>query len=142
MHTPRIPAPLPSPAAAAKETKPGFRTKTVATRLTPDELAEVENAAEAAGKSCAEWLRETALRAARESSADPVELLLAEQIATRSMLLNFFYAAATNAAEGKQLRPDSVLEIRDQSDAKKFSQAHKLLADFRARKAGEGSRKV
>ena len=33
-------------ASAGVEEKPGFRTKTVATRITPEELREVENAAE------------------------------------------------------------------------------------------------
>ncbi len=35
----------------ADETKPGFRTKTISTRLPPEELAEVETAAERAGIS-------------------------------------------------------------------------------------------
>ena len=36
--------------SSSDEAKPGFRTKTISTRLTPDELAEVESAAERAGK--------------------------------------------------------------------------------------------
>jgi hypothetical protein len=38
-----------------EEAKPGFRTKTVATRLTPGELAEIEAAAEGAGQALSEW---------------------------------------------------------------------------------------
>ena len=56
--------------------------KPVATRLSPEELQEVENAAERDGKSLAEWLRELALRSARERPGDPIELLLAELMAT------------------------------------------------------------
>jgi hypothetical protein len=104
--------------------------KTVATRLSPEELQEVENAAEREGKSLAEWLRELALRSARERPADPIELLLAELMATRCALLNLFHANALAGAEGKQLLPDSVLEIRDQADAQKRQKARKLLEDF------------
>ena len=43
-----------------EEAKPGFRTKTAATRLTPDELSEIETAAEGAGQALSEWLRATA----------------------------------------------------------------------------------
>ena len=132
MSQSRIPVPLKSPALPSEQTKPGFRAKTIATRLTPEELAEVEAAAEGEGKTVAEWLRELALRSARQRPADPIELLLAEQMATRYALLNLFQAAALAATEGKQLLPDSVLKIRDQADAQKLQKARKLLTDFLA----------
>jgi uncharacterized protein (DUF1778 family) len=69
---------------------PGARTilraKTVATRLSTEELEEVEAAAKRSGKSLAEWLRDTALVEARQRPADPVEVILAEVCATRFML--------------------------------------------------------
>ena len=52
-----------------------LRAKTLGTRLTPDELAEVEVAAKQSGKNVAEWLRDVALRASRPSP-DVNELLL------------------------------------------------------------------
>jgi uncharacterized protein (DUF1778 family) len=88
------------------ESKPGFRTKTISMRLTPDELAEVESAAERAGKQPSEWLRETALSAARKRPADPLELLLAEVWAMRFALLNLFHAGAQATVEGRPLLPD------------------------------------
>ena len=132
MDTPLLPFPVQSDAPTADEARPGFRTKTVATRLTPSELAEVEAAAEGAGQSLAEWLRESALRAARQRPADPLELLLAEVWAVRYTLLNLFHAGAQAASEGQQLLPDSVLKIRDQADVRKLQQARKLLEDFLA----------
>src|SRR5581483_2582166 len=78
MSTPRVPAPLQSPASPKDEARPVLRAKTIATRVTPEELAEVEIAAESAGKTVAEWLRELALKAARQRPADPAELMLAE----------------------------------------------------------------
>ncbi len=97
-------------ASAGVEEKPGFRTKTVATRITPEELREVEIAAERDGKTLAEWLRDLALKAARQRPADPMELLLSEQSATRYMLLNLFHATAQANAEGKHLLADPCSE--------------------------------
>lgn len=133
MTTPELPFPIRSEASLRDETKPGFRTKTVATRLTPGELAEIEAAAETGSQSLAEWLRETALRAARQRPSDPIELLLAEVWALRYTLLNLFHSNAKAASDGKQLLPDSILKIRDQADAVKLQKAHKILADFLAR---------
>jgi len=130
MSMPRVQTTPQSNLPFGEETKPRFRTKTVATRLTPDELAEIEAGAEGAGQVLSEWLRETALRAARQPPADPAELMLAEVWAVRYALLNLFHAAAQAASEGRHLLPDSILKIRDQADTRKLQQARKLLEDF------------
>ena len=130
MSTPELPFPIRSEAPRKDDARTGFRTKTIATRLTPGELAEVEATAESAGQSLAEWLRETALHAARQRPADPIELLLAEVWALRYTLLNLFHSKAKAASEGTHLPPDSIVKIRDQADAVKLHKAHKLLADF------------
>src|ERR1700690_4030823 len=140
MSIPRIQATPQSSLPFGEEAKPGFRTKTAATRLTPEELGEIESAAERAGQVLSEWLRGTALCAARQRPADPVELVLAEVWAVRYALLNLFHAAAEAAAEGRQLSPDSVLTIRDQADARKLQQARKVLDDFFARGRKERAR--
>lgn len=124
-----------------EEAKPGFRTKTAATRLTPEELSEIETAAEGTGQSPSEWLRATALHAARKRPGDPVELVLAEVWALRYTLLNLFHAGAQAASEGRQMLPDSILKIRDEADARKLQQARKLLADFLAPQGTERGRK-
>lgn len=118
--------------------KPGYRTKTAATRFTPGELAEIESAAQYAGQALSEWLRETALSAARQRPADPTELVLAELWAMRYTLLSLFHAGALATAEGKALLPDSILKIRDQADARKAAQARKLIADFLAQNDAKG----
>jgi uncharacterized protein (DUF1778 family) len=120
------------------ESRPGFRTKTISMRLTPEEVAEVESAAQSAGKQLSEWLRETALEAAREHPADPMELLLAEVWAMRFALLNLFHAGAQATVEGRPLLPESVMKIRDGADAKKLEQAHRMLANFLGQRAKEG----
>ena len=120
----------------ADESKPGFRTKTISTRLPPDELTEVEAAAVRAGQPLSEWLRETALRAARERPADPIELVLAEVWAMRHTVLSLFHAGAQATVEGKPMLPESVLKIRDKTDREKLEQARRMLADFLARPIG------
>ena len=130
MITPRIASPAHPPDLSDQDIRPGLRTKTVATRLTPEELREIEAASAGEGKSLAEWLRELALKTARQRPADPVELLLSEVAATRYMLLNLFHATAQANAEGKHLLPDSVLRIRDQAAARKLESARKLLEEF------------
>jgi uncharacterized protein (DUF1778 family) len=130
MNSSRTLSPAGSVAPPSEEAKPGFRTKTIATRITPEELAEVEAAAERDGKSLAEWFRELVLNSARQRPADPVELLLSEVAATRYMLLNLFHATAQADAEGKHLLPDSVLKIRDTADRKKLQTARKMLEEF------------
>jgi hypothetical protein len=141
MTTPRIPTPAHPPSPPDDEVRPGLRAKTVATRLTPEELREVEAAAGRDGKSLAEWLRELALKTARQRPADPMELLLSEVLATRYMLLNLFHATAQANAEGKHLLPESVLKIRDQAEVRKLESARKLMAAFLVQGAQDGSQK-
>jgi hypothetical protein len=124
-----------------EEAKPGFRTKIAATRLTPEELSDIETAAEGAGQALSEWLRATALQAARKRPADPAELVLAEVWALRYALLNLFHTGAQAASEGRQMLPDSILKIRDEADARKLQQARKLLDDFLAPQGVGGRRK-
>ena len=59
MSIPRIQAAPQSSLPFGEEAKTGFRTKTAATRLTPEELGEVEAAAESAGQALSEWLRDS-----------------------------------------------------------------------------------
>jgi hypothetical protein len=134
-------SPTASSAVESAQEKPGFRTKTIATRITPKELREVEAAAEKSGKTLAVWLRELALNAARDRPADPTELMLAELSALRYMLLNLFHASASAQTEGKYLLPESVVKIRDKAEARKLADARKLLTDFLAGEDGTGGQK-
>jgi hypothetical protein len=127
--------------STSDESKPGFRTKTISTRLTPDELAEVESAAERSGKPLSEWLREMAMATARERPSDPIELILAEIWAVRHALLSLFYAGAQATAEGKPLFPESVLKIRDRADGRKLEEARQMLANFLGLPAKGGGEK-
>jgi hypothetical protein len=115
-------------AAESTPDKPGFRTKSLGTRLTPEELREVETAAVRDGKKPAEWVREAVLRAARPSPEAPTELLLEELAALRYIVLNVFEATA---------QAGSVARIGEAADNRKRARAQKLLAEFRSG-GGEG----
>ena len=67
-----------------------------------------------------------------------MELLLAEQSATRYMLMNLVHATAQANAEGKHLLAESVLKIRDQANARKLADARKMIESFQAQSAQEG----
>jgi hypothetical protein len=127
MNLPAGSSPLGIKAASNNDGKPNFRTKTIATRLTPEELMEVESAAERAGKPLAEWLRNTALDAARRRPSDTLEFLLAEVWAVRYALLNLFWAGAQANLEGKALPPEFVAKIRSEADMQKLEHARKLI---------------
>ncbi len=130
--------PVSSSSGLSPDNRAAFRTKTVATRLSVEELEEVESAAKRSGKTLAEWLREVALREARPSP-DVNELLLGEVAATRYMLLNLFHATAQAGERGHALSSESVLKIRETADARKRDQARKLLVDFKAEAPGKGA---
>lgn len=129
-----------TPAFPAQEARTLLRAKTVATRLTPEELAEVEAAAERDGKTVAEWLREIALRIARQQPADPTELMLSEIAATRYMLLTLFHATAEARRDGVELLPETVLKIRDSADRRKYETARKILQAFLVQDGAAGGK--
>ena len=92
--------------------------------MTPDELAEIEAAAESAGQALSEWLRGTALSAARQRPVDPTELVLAEVWAVRYTLLNLFHAASQAASE--KVTPEKFNQLLDQISEAKHQLAVKL----------------
>jgi hypothetical protein len=130
MATPHTTPVSTSQALPGTEARTVLRAKTVATRLTPEELAEVEAAAERDGKTVAEWLRELALKSARQLPADPMELVLSEVAAIRYMLLTLFHSTAQARLEGVELLPETVLQIRDSADRRKLQTVRKMLDDF------------
>ena len=113
-------------AAPANPSNEKYRAKSIATRLTEAEFAEVEFAAAKAGKKLAEWLRDAALTQARASQELTDSILLAEIMGMRSLMLNLF----ARASEG----PISIEDLRKMSshaDSIKEQRAHEFLAQKR-----------
>jgi hypothetical protein len=130
-----VTAPSAAPAVPMSESN---RTKSIATRLTDAEFAEVEVAATRAGKKVAEWLREVALAQARvtgeEKETDTV--LLAEVMALRSLIVNLFAVASKGPLSDETLR-----RISTYADAIKDQKAEELLARKRSQIALESGEK-
>jgi hypothetical protein len=113
-------------AAPAKPPNEAYRAKSIATRLTEAEFAEVESAAAKAGKKLAEWLRDAALTQARAPQELTDSILLAEIMGMRSLMLNLF----ARASEG----PISVEDLRKMSshaDSIKEQKAQEFLVQKR-----------
>ena len=130
-----VAAPSATPAVPTSESN---RTKSIATRLTDAEFAEIESAASGAGKKVAEWLREAALAQARatgkEKTTDTV--LLAELMALRSLIVNLFAVASKGPLSDETLR-----RIAAYADAIKDQKAEELLARKRSQSAPESREK-
>src|SRR5580698_3165850 len=90
-------------AAPANPPNETYRAKSIATRLTEGEFAEVESAAAKAGKKMGEWLRDAALTQARASQELTDSILLAEIMGMRSLMLNLF--AMASEGPNKHRRP-------------------------------------
>jgi uncharacterized protein (DUF1778 family) len=137
MSIPRTGQVIDLQAVPAADSRTIPRAKTVATRLSPEELEEVEAAAKRSGKTLADWLRTVALDAARPIP-DTNELLLAEVAAIRYMVLNLFQASATATQNGAHLTPEAVMKIRETADSRKQQTARKLIQDFVAAEVRTG----
>lgn len=121
-----------APAARAAET---FRAKSIATRITEAEFAEVEAAATRAGKKVSEWLRDAALAQARTSPVDRTDpVLLAELMAIRTLVLNLFASASKGP-----LTEESVRKMSAYADSIKQQKAEEFLASRRGAKNGKVS---
>jgi hypothetical protein len=115
------PSPTPSPLTASDVA----RTKSIATRLTESELAEVETAASVTGKKVAEWLREAALAAARAPKEERTDtVLLAEIMGMRNLMLNLFAQASKGPLSVEDMRKMSAYadSIKDQKALENLSQ--------------------
>ena len=104
-----------------------YRTKSIATRLTELEFAEVEVAAAKAGKKVSEWLRDVALGHVHATSEEPTDpVLLAEVMGMRSLMVNLFAKASEGPISGEDLRKMSLY-----ADSIKEQKAREFLAQRR-----------
>jgi hypothetical protein len=131
-------SPAVNPPTSSSAANEGYRTRSVATRLTEAELAEVESAAANAGKKVAEWLREAALIQARTAEEDPTDpVLLAEIMGMRSLMLNLF----ARASQGP-ISPEDLRKMSAHADAIKDQKAGESLAERRRRSPAKTPGKV
>ena len=110
-------------------------SKTLSTRLSPQEMEEVERAALREGITRSEWMRAVLLREARKFAEPPFELLFEEIIATQNLLTNYLLAHAQMAAEDKQLSRKDVLQMIQFSNGQKKQDAQRMVEEWRAKNA-------
>ncbi len=114
------------------------RGRSIATRLTDAEFGEVEAAAGIAGKKVGEWLREAALEQARGTHYDEQtdQILLAELMGMRSLMLNLFARASEGPLTTEDLRKMSAY-----SDSIKEQRAQDYMAQRRRRNSPKATDK-
>lgn len=116
-------------------------SKTLSTRLSPEEMEEVEQAAQRDGSTRSEWMREVLLREARKFAEPPFELLFEEVIAMQNLLTNYLMASAQMGAENKQLSRNDVLQMIQFSNGQKRQDARRMVEEWHAKSAaGKGAR--
>ena len=114
-----VPPAVPTPRAGES-----FRAKSISTRITETEFAEVESAASAEGKKVGEWLREAALAQARgRRPGETDSVLLAELMAVRNLLVNLFASASRGP-----LSEESIRKMTAYADSIKSQKAEEFLA--------------
>ena len=110
--------------------KPPLRTKTVGTKVSEEEFAQLEGAASERGLTLSEWCRETLLASVNgqdEKSADSGgtgRALMAELVALRAILLNVLF----KLANGEKPTADEMQRLIDRADADKLKKARERLA--------------
>jgi hypothetical protein len=110
--------------------KPPLRTKSVGTKVSEAEFALLEERARAAGLTLSEWVREALL-------AGPVELetgevVLAELLALRSLMLNLSFRADKGPLTEAELRG-----LIERADGVKMQRARERLEAVRAEFRGQ-----
>ena len=126
----RIPAPF-DPSAPATEPKVSAAQKTIGVRFPPAEVKAVKAAADAAGQSCTEWIREAVRlhlkQPARKKKPAPDPTLLTELMGLRSLVQNLITAASDLPEDTVQRiarHADSIKEGKAEEVLKRIEQAH------------------
>src|SRR5258708_3997310 len=101
-----------------------LRSHTASAKLTDAEFAELEGRALKAGKRPGEWIREVLLR---ELEGQGPELLLAELLGVRMIVLNLF----SNLARGERLSADDIHRLIAEVDAQKGKRASERIKQSR-----------
>jgi hypothetical protein len=105
---------------------PATRTKSLGTKVTEGEYATI--AALAGEKRLSEWVRQVVLAAAAPGPADQV--ILAELLALRTILLNVHFVVAT----GETLTADMMHQLIDRADQDKIRKAQERLGSASTRR--------
>ena len=121
--------------------KPPLRTKSIGFKVSEEEYAQLETAAQAEGRTLGEWCREAILRGGSASNAAAHDPALAEIIGVRLLLVNVLGPVAA----GEKVTPEKFNQLLDQISEMKHQLAAKLQQAARKKPqpektSGEGKR--
>src|SRR6266436_5816256 len=100
---------------------PSLRTKSISTKVTDEEYAQFETAADE--QTISEWARDVLLKAAKPNRGE--QTLLAEVLALRTILLNIHFAVS----QGQTLTVEKMQQLIERADQNKLSKARQRLAE-------------
>jgi hypothetical protein len=126
--------------------KPPLRTKTLGTKVSEEEFAQLERAASERGLTLSEWCRETLLASVNGQDAKSADAggtgqaLMAELVALRAILLNVLF----KLVNGEKLTAEEMQRLIDRADSDKLKKARERLAQAAESEGqpGEKSRKI
>jgi hypothetical protein len=104
-----------------------LRTKTISTKVSEEEQARLESLAQAEGQRLAEWVRDTLLERAEAVSGPRTsaeQILLSEQLALRTILLNVLF----KVSNGEKITTQEMQQLIDRADAGKLKKAAERLS--------------
>ncbi len=111
--------------------KPPLRTKSIGFKVSEEEYAQLETAAQADGQTLGEWCREAAVLGSangQPSKAGPggaeAQALMAELVALRAILLNVLF----KLANGEKPTAEEMQRLIDRADSDKLKKARERLA--------------
>jgi hypothetical protein len=115
--------------------KTAFRTRSVGTKVTEEEYAQLETYALGRQSSISEWCREVLLERAEGAMSHGTDAaVLAEVLALRTILLNLHFAVA----KGEAITADEMQAIIERADRDKdMKAAQRLAAIFEQERASE-----
>lgn len=99
---------------------PTLRTKSISTKVSEEEYVQFEKLA--GGQTISEWTRDVLLKAATQNINE--QIVLAEVIALRTILLNAFY----KQAQGETLTADEMQRLIERADQDKSRKAQERLS--------------
>jgi hypothetical protein len=102
--------------------KPPLRTKSIGFKVSEEEYALLETAAQASGRTLGEWCREVILRGGSASDAERHDPALAEIIGVRLLLVNVLGPVAA----GEKVTAEKFNQLLDQISEAKHQLAAKL----------------
>jgi len=102
--------------------KPPLRTKSIGFKVSEEEYAQLEAAAQADGRTLGEWCREAILRGGSASDAVSHDPALAEIVGVRLLLVNVLGPVAA----GEKVTPEKFNQLLDQISEVKHQLAAKL----------------